>query len=278
MDSYPTPRQVMCLSLVAFMLAQVVVFPLLAAYSARLGLVGAQFAVLSVAALFIRRHRMVPEDLFLLNATSWRALLLALPMAAAAGVLVEQIDLWFVEALAFLGYHVPLALQRQLLELQLVRSLPEMGLALVAVAVVPAVCEEAFFRGVVFTSLCARRGPRAAVFGSAALFALAHFNPWHLPALLILGLFLALLVYWTHSVYPAILAHLSNNLLSIADVNLQAYTGIELVSPTYRGSLVLLAAGALVAGLLLLRRQPPVMPLPSGNKVRPDSLGFEAAG
>jgi membrane protease YdiL (CAAX protease family) len=278
MATYPTIRQVLYLSLFACLLAQVVVFPLLTPYSARFGLAGAELALLVAAALFLRGRRMVLEDLLLLNAVPWRALLLALPIAAAAGVLVEEVDRWFVVALASWGYQVPLSLQRDLLELQLVGSLPELGWVLLAVTLVPAVCEEAFFRGLVLTSLYAGRGSRTAVLGSAALFAFAHFSPWHLPALFLLGLLLAVLVYWTHSVYPAMLAHLANNMLSIAEVNLEAYTGVELVNPASRAGLLLLAAGVLVSGLLLLRRHPPVMPLTPGDQAHTGRLGVEVTG
>lgn len=278
METYPTIRQVLYLSLFACLLAQMVVFPLLSPYSARLGLLGAELAILVAAVLFLRGRRMVAEDLFLLNAVTWRALLLALPIAAAAGVLVEEVDQWFVEALASLGYQVPLSLQRDLLELQLARSLPDLGWTLLAVTLVPAVCEEAFFRGLVLTSLYAGRGPRAALLGSAALFSFAHFSPWHLPALFLLGLLLAVMVYWTHSVYPAMLAHLANNMLSVAEVNLEAYTGVEVVNPASRAGLLLLAAGVLVSGLLLLRRHPPIMPLTPGGQAHVGRLGVEVTG
>jgi membrane protease YdiL (CAAX protease family) len=221
---------------------------------------------------------MVLEDLLLLNATPLRCLALAVPVAAAAGLLVEQFDQWSIAVLDGLGVAMPLGLQRDVIELQVVRGLSELGLTLVATALVPAVCEEAFFRGLAFTGLCAHRGPAIAVVGSAALFAATHFSPWHLPALFLLGLLLAALTYWTHSVYPAVVAHLTNNLLAVGEVNLEAYSGVDLLGNGIRWGVLALAAAVLVVGLALVRRQKPIMPLPVWASARPDPLSNDAPG
>ena len=155
-------------------------------------------------------------------------------------------------------------MQRSLLELQLGRDLAEMALVLASVVAAPALAEELFFRGLVFTGLCAFYGARAGILGSALLFAAAHLTPWHFPALLVFGLFLAALVYWTHSIYPAVLAHALNNLISAGSVNLRTHQGLELVAPDRYLPLPLaaLALFVLLGAVLLLRRYSPFLPLP----------------
>lgn len=264
MMGYPSLKNILYLALCAFSLAQLVLFPSISHfYSPQLGLIAAELSIFGLMALFIRQRRLAAEDLLLLNATSLSTLLITPLLAISASLLVSELDLCFGQFAASLGWPLPLYFQRSLLELQLVRDLPELGLGLVAVAVAPGVCEELFFRGFVFTGLCAHRSARTAVLGSALLFSLVHFNPWQLPALFLFGLFLGLLVYWTHSIYPAILAHMVNNLLSFASVNLKTYWGIEALSPDQHLSLLALLAtlAALFTGLLLLRRQSPLMPL-----------------
>jgi len=264
---YPSTRSILYLSLGALSLAQLVIFPSLTyLYSPQLGLAAAELSVVWLLGLFIRHRRLRTEDLLLLNATPLPTLGLTLPVAISASLLIAEVDLFFGELMAAGGLPLPLYFQRSLFEIQLVRDLPELGLGVLAVVVLPGICEELFFRGFVLTGLCARHGPRTAVLGPALIFALAHFNPWQFPALFLFGAFLGLLVYWSHSIYPAILAHTVNNLLSFAGVNLKAYWGLEILDYGQHLPLPALisALGVLGMGLLLLRRQPPLMPLLAG--------------
>ena len=127
---------------------------------------------------------------------------------------------------------------------------------------VPALCEEPFFRGFVLTGLYAHYGARWALGGSALLFAASRLNPWQFLPLLLFGLFLGSLIHWTHSIYPAILAHALNNLVSMAGVNLQTHRGLDSIGPNQHLPipLALVAALILLIGLLLLSRQTPVIP------------------
>jgi sodium transport system permease protein len=91
-------------------------------------------------------------------------------------------------------------------------SLP---MAVFLVGVLPAVCEEACFRGVVFTGL-ARSGSRTlAVVGSSLAFGLFHFNPFHIAAATTLGLVLGYAAYESRSLLPGVLMHFVNNALQM---------------------------------------------------------------
>lgn len=85
---------------------------------------------------------------------------------------------------------------------------------LLAFCLVPAVCEEFVFRGVVLSEYSGD-GPWAGVLLSALLFAMSHFHLLELPSYLFCGIVLAGAVYATKSLYAAILLHFANNLFSI---------------------------------------------------------------
>ena len=264
MSQYPKLGQILRLALPALLLAQFLIWPLVGLHSPRAGLIAAELVIIWLMVFFIRRRHLVFEDILLLNATPVATLIIVAATAVGASLTIAEFDLLWARLLAELDLELPLSIQRSLLEIQVVDSLPELLLGLLAVALAPALCEELFFRGFAFTGLYVHYGPRMAVAGTALLFALAHFNPWQLPTLLLFGLFLGLLVYCTHSIYPAILAHLINNLISFAGVNLRAHWGLEELAPFRHLPLPVtsIALLILIGGLFLLRRQPTIIPLP----------------
>lgn len=226
-SAYPTSRNIMRVVLPALLVAQFVVWPLTGLISPHLGIAATELTLLWFIALYIKRNRLVSEDLLLLNATPVSTLLLVVPTALAGGLLVGELDYHVYALLRQFDLSAPIPLQRNIIEIQLVRSfldLPKIGLSVVFL---PGICEELFFRGFILTGMYVHAGPKRALVLSAALFALAHFNPWQFPALFTMGLLFGVLVYWTHSIYPAILAHCINNALSIAGINLRTYCGID---------------------------------------------------
>jgi sodium transport system permease protein len=93
-----------------------------------------------------------------------------------------------------------------------------MATAVLLVGLLPAVCEEACFRGVVLVGF-SRGGSRAlAVVGSAVAFGLFHVNPYHVAAATTLGLVLGYAAYESRSLLPGILMHLVNNGLQMVMV------------------------------------------------------------
>src|SRR5439155_949970 len=88
-------------------------------------------------------------------------------------------------------------------------------IALVVTAVAAPLCEEAFFRGMVFRLLSTRVPVWAAVVLSAAAFGLAHASPAVsvalLPVFTYMGVVLALIYAWTRSLTNTVLLHSLNN-------------------------------------------------------------------
>jgi membrane protease YdiL (CAAX protease family) len=86
--------------------------------------------------------------------------------------------------------------------------------ATVAVLVAP-LCEEIFFRGVVFGGVRSRRSLVVATVSSAALFAFVHDDLARLPDLFVAGVIYAVLYERSRSLAVPIAAHLASNVLAV---------------------------------------------------------------
>lgn len=91
------------------------------------------------------------------------------------------------------------------------QSMGEVSILLLAVGLVAPVAEEVFFRGVLYPGLRKRLPAVPSVLLSSAAFGAAHFESMRLHAFL-LGLVAAILVEYTGSLVPAILAHAGVNM------------------------------------------------------------------
>jgi len=92
----------------------------------------------------------------------------------------------------------------------------ELAIIGAGVGLVAPICEEFFFRGVFFQGLKARGGPpwRALVV-SAVVFSAFHMDRMGFLARVELGLLFGWLLWRTGSLWPSILAHAANNLVSL---------------------------------------------------------------
>jgi membrane protease YdiL (CAAX protease family) len=88
------------------------------------------------------------------------------------------------------------------------------GMALV-VAVLGPVAEEVVFRGFLWGALERWLPPVVVLVLTTGLFALAHLDPVHTPAVLFVGLFLGWLRHVSGSLAPSVLCHAVNNLLGV---------------------------------------------------------------
>ena len=82
-------------------------------------------------------------------------------------------------------------------------------------AVLPALCEELFFRGLLQSLLLTSFSPWKAVLLTALFFAVAHANPWYFSYYFFLGLFLGWCRQWRNNLSLCVLAHLANNVYSL---------------------------------------------------------------
>jgi sodium transport system permease protein len=86
---------------------------------------------------------------------------------------------------------------------------------LVLMAISPAVCEEALFRGPVLLGLRARMGPAAAIVLTGVLFGLFHVDLYRLVPATVLGIMLGYLAHQSGSIVPSMLAHFCNNAILV---------------------------------------------------------------
>ena len=82
---------------------------------------------------------------------------------------------------------------------------------LALVALTPAICEEALFRGPILRGLRARTSPAAAVALTGLLFGVFHLDLSRILPTALLGVLLSLVALESGSILPAILAHFLNN-------------------------------------------------------------------
>ena len=137
---------------------------------------------------------------------------------------------------------------------------PEMGdsapLAILNHAIVPAVLEEILFRYIPI-KLLSGHSPRYAVLLSAIFFALVHHSFASIPYAFVAGIVHAALTIAFESIYPAMIIHFVNNLISVLSLyysELGEYFGIAL-----RATVLLLAA--LSAVYLFIKRAEYTVPL-----------------
>lgn len=134
--------------------------------------------------------------------------------------------------------------------------------ALLIIALAPAVCEEALFRGYFFSAAKNRLRPVAAVLIGGAVFGIYHLSFVKFFTTGILGILFCYVVYRTKSIFLTSLMHFMNN--AVAVVALFYPEKLEALAPVlFKESLsaveiaVLLAVGAvcMAAGLALLRAE-----------------------
>ncbi|MCF0073457.1 CPBP family intramembrane metalloprotease [Dyadobacter sp. CY261] len=91
-------------------------------------------------------------------------------------------------------------------------SLSQLLIALFVVTLLPALGEEALFRGVIQTKLFQElRNIHVAVWLSAAIFSAIHFQFYGFLPRMMLGALFGYLYYWTGNIWVAVLAHFVNN-------------------------------------------------------------------
>lgn len=129
----------------------------------------------------------------------------------------------------------------------------ELLLNLVVLAVLPAFCEELFFRGALQQTLdgCFRGNHQLAVWATAAIFSLMHGEIFAFLPRLLLGLLLGYLFYYGRSIWLNITAHFLNNATVVVLYFLAAHDVIELETAETLGLPFIIVLATFGASLLL---------------------------
>lgn len=224
---YPTLRQIAILivSLLLSFLVQVAIYPTLP----RISVVASGATMIALAWALIRRWGMSPRRVLLLNGIGAGAVVHAVFLTAVFAVLLAE-----VQALTAPFLPMPDRFTEFLEKMEgllTVRDGWDLLGAVITISLFPAVSEEMIFRGLTLTGLRHRFGACAAVVGSGALFALVHLNPWQFIPLLLIGVFISFIVHRTDSLYAGIVAHGTNNLLSLAALNVGRRYQVDALDP-----------------------------------------------
>ena len=131
-----------------------------------------------------------------------------------------------------------------------------------ALALVPGICEEFFFRGLMLASCKRQMKPPQAVIVVAILFAAMHLNPANFTFYLVLGILLGTLTLASRSVVVAMLAHFINNSIGVLVDFLQpwlkdtrTWEALQQSDAHLPAGIIAGAAVLLLAGLSVLRRK-----------------------
>ena len=106
------------------------------------------------------------------------------------------------------------ALEKATLELVVSNSIPEFILVVFVLALTPAVCEEFLFRGLVLSNMSRILHPFTVIVLTGVIFALFHLHPFNLIPLIILGIFITFVTYFSNSILSGIILHFLNNFIS----------------------------------------------------------------
>jgi len=123
-------------------------------------------------------------------------------------------------------------------------------IATLLVAVTPGICEEVFFRGLMFSGYEEKMSPTKAILITGLFFGLFHFNIQNLLLPTFLGIIFAWLVYTTNSIYSSIIAH---GLFNFIGVMVMMSTQSEASTESLDSSIALLEEqGLVVIGIFLV--------------------------
>jgi membrane protease YdiL (CAAX protease family) len=130
-------------------------------------------------------------------------------------------------------------------------------LVFTGVAIVPGICEELLFRGVVQPSFIKRIGPTWGILLTAAIFALFHVQPKEFAALFVLGIFLGVLAFRGGSFLYSSLAHIIFNGAAVIGTALQEHGKVKMQNGGISTPYALLILFLFILAMLLLFRLTP---------------------
>jgi sodium transport system permease protein len=121
-----------------------------------------------------------------------------------------------------------------------------LAISLLALAITPAICEEALFRGAILRGLRARFDPFASCLLTGLLFGVLHGDVWRLVPTTLLGMLLSWVALATGSIIPAMVIHACNNAALVTI----GYFGWDVAAEKLPASAEALTLGAAIAAFV----------------------------
>ena len=143
-------------------------------------------------------------------------------------------------------------------------------------AVTPAICEEALFRGPILRGLATRLSPLAAAVVTGVLFGLFHFDVWRFLPTGLLGVMLSLIALRARSIIPSMLAHAVNNgcLVALAQLGLDERIDDARRRPSQVAIFVAVVGWLLAAGSVLIATDRATRRAPHWRRTRSNVAQF----
>jgi hypothetical protein len=211
-------------------------------------LIGIQiFIIFLPAVIFTVVHKLQPAAFLRIRGISIPEGLLIVFMAVASSFIASVLNAFVVSLLEKMG---PVRVEG----IPAPENIRELWIQIFVFAILPAVCEEFFFRGIIYRSF-ESLGSGVAMGVSAFYFALFHFDIRNLLGPLFLGFLITWYCYRTNSIFAAVLAHFVNNLMAVLAswFNREAAEASMLLTGDTLGQMFSFAAFAGVVLVILMR-------------------------
>ncbi len=190
-------------------------------------------------------------------------------LLAVAGVLLLQPFIYVV--IESIGYLLPYLgkfgesllenqaqLEQFLMFLAEADSVNEFVAVAVVVAVVPALCEEMFFRGYIQKNYMDSLSPAGGIVLTGFVFGLFHLSPANLIPLTFMGWYLGYVYYKTQNLLVPVAVHFGNNFLSLVVLQIQRIhpdvSGDRMITGEVIGWAILVLAVSLLLFVFVMRR------------------------
>lgn len=204
----------------------------------RLSIVIIQYGIILLPIIVVMKYKGINiKDKFRLNKLGFWSIVKVIVITAAA--------LPIAYTLNFIVSYILVKLDLfQLQALDLGSGTSSFLVATLLVAVTPGICEEVFFRGLMFRGYEEKMSPFKAMLITGLLFGLFHFNLQNLMLPTFLGVVFAWLVYTTDSLYSSMIAH---GLFNFVGVLVMMSNQTEVTSDSLDASMLMIEEQGLMA-------------------------------
>jgi membrane protease YdiL (CAAX protease family) len=160
------------------------------------------------------------KEIFKLNKISFTLCLWIILSIFALGpiceiILLLQSQIPLPESIEVILHEFKIAIEETYKIIVYCNDISELGLVIIVVAIVPALCEELLFRGLIQHTFTSSLNAKKGILITGLFFACFHFDLFSFIALAIIGIYLCFLAYKTNSIISSMIAHFANNLVAV---------------------------------------------------------------
>ncbi len=168
---------------------------------------------LIVPTMYIRLKKYNIVELFRLKPISGEVLQLSILIGLTISIVSDELD-----RLIQIVIPMPEFLQ-ELLKVMIAHNMLDWILLFAGTVLIASIAEELLFRGFLQITLEKKGDITRAVILSSLSWALIHANPYWAVQIFVMGIIIGFLAWRTNSVFPGIIVHMINNLLSLIFIN-----------------------------------------------------------